>query len=82
VGVLGGGGAARVAALATEALVAVRRRPGELIALLGAALPLSIPGASSPRDVGALRARLLLIPGVSEEDARVRLGYVMSAYLT
>ena len=81
VGVLGSGGAARVAALATEALVAIRRRPGELIALLGAALPLSLPGAASPRDVGALRARLLLIPGIADEDARTRLGMAMTSFL-
>ena len=61
--VLGPGRAARAALIArcADALCALRDRPDALLGLLAAALPLCLPGASAPRDLAGVRARLLLL---------------------
>ncbi len=60
---LGPGRAARAALVArcADALCALRDRPDALLGLLAAALPLCLPGASAPRDLAGVRARLLLL---------------------
>jgi len=61
--VLGPGRAARAALVArcADALCALRDRPDALLGLLAAALPLCLPGASAPRDLAGVRARLMLL---------------------
>ena len=74
--VLGPGRAARAALIArcADALCALRDRPDALLGLLAAALPLCLPGASAPRDLAGVRARLLLLLPQTQTQAQQSVG--------
>ena len=51
---------AQLLLIARDAFMCVRARASEVVALVGNALPLRVPGATSVEDVAGFKARLLL----------------------
>jgi hypothetical protein len=61
-----------------DALMALRRRPHDLLSLLSSHLVLSLPGASTQYDIGCMRSRLLLHVDVT---IRARFAAIVTTFL-
>jgi hypothetical protein len=64
-----------------DALMALRRRPHDLLSLLSSHLVLGLPGASTQYDVGCMRSRLLLHVDADEITIRARFAAIVSSFL-
>ena len=64
-----------------DALMALRRRPHDLLSLLSTHLVLGLPGASTQYDIGCMRSRLLLHVDADDVTIRARFAAIVTTFL-
>ena len=64
-----------------DALMALRRRPHDLLSLLSSHLVLGLPGASTQYDIGCMRSRLLLHVDADDVTIRARFAAIVTTFL-